>query len=92
MSDLFAFGAARGATRVLFVGAPPTAASVARSTPRGLLRLVVERRPDETPDALGARARAQVEGHDAVAWFAAHELPAQTWDREVLTSILLART
>ena len=34
MSDLFAFGAARGATRVLFVGAPPTAASVARSTPR----------------------------------------------------------
>ena len=36
MSDLFAFGAARGATRLLFLGAPPVAASVARSTPRGL--------------------------------------------------------
>ena len=35
MSDLFAFGAARGATRLLFLGAPPVAASVARSTPRG---------------------------------------------------------
>ena len=76
MSDLFAFGAARGATRVLFVGAPPTAASVARSTPRGLLRLVVERRPDETPDALGARARAQVDELARIA-----ETVAQTWSR-----------
>ena len=35
MSDLFAFGAARGATRLLFLGAPPVAASVARSSRAG---------------------------------------------------------
>lgn len=76
MPDFFAFGAARGQTRVMFTGMPPAAATVARSTPRGLLRLVVERRPDETADALSARARAQLAELERTA-----ETVEQTWPR-----------
>ncbi len=76
MPDLFAFGAARGSTRVLFVGAPPDSATVSRSTPRGLLRLVVERRPDETTHQLETRARAQLAELERIA-----ETVAQTWPR-----------
>lgn len=76
MPDLFAFGAARGSTRVLFVGTPPTSASVARSTPRGLLRVVVDARPGETADQLDARAREQLSELEAIA-----ETVAQTWSR-----------
>ena len=54
--------------------------------PRFVTQLVVGRLADGSPEPR------PLECHDAVAWFAAHELPAQTWDREVLTSILLART
>ena len=59
MSDLFAFGAARGATRLLFLGAPPVAASVARSTPRleGEVGKLAEQEKELT------KLRAQVDGY-----------------------------
>ena len=42
--------------------------------------------------AEGSSEPRALECHDAVGWFAAHEIPDLTWDREALVSILLSRT
>lgn len=76
MPDVFASGTARGATRLFFMHRPAASVTATRSTPRGLLRLVVDGAAGETRTQLAERARAQLDELERIA-----ETVVQDWPR-----------